>query len=193
MEYTIKQGHHEDTRIFSSWPHIGKTSMSRYVTFHESCAYELPAYNSLDVNKLFGLSFGFFAVHENSARFGWRWNAQGQCIDLLAYVYTNGKRNWDAGMNFPVVSQVRLGEEVCCSIKLINKEFFHFEVLHNPGMGFECVEHRIATGWLKKGQALPSYGLTHSLYFGGPKPAPHDMHITMSKRMVGEPKIFLPQ
>jgi hypothetical protein len=176
--FTIKKGHHQDTRPFSSWLHFGRKSMAYYVTFGENCAYQLPDYNSLDVNKLFGLSFGLFAVHENSARFGWRWNEKEQCIDLLAYCYVDGKLNWDAQMNFPVVGQARLGEKVECSLSASEHQgdaSYHFEVrrIH--------IWYGMPSTLVRGPESIPSYGLTHSLYFGGRFAAPHDMHIKMAK------------
>lgn len=180
--HTIKAGKHDDTRLFSSWPHIGKTSMSRYVTFHESCRYLLPAYNALDINKLFGLSFGFLAVHENSARFGWYFEQATDSIVLVAYVYRNGQRNWNSELQFPVVARVKIGQRVRCEIEhgyewggpdTEEKPLYLFSVEDDDKiLGIKGVE---------RPAKLPSYGLTHSLWFGGSKPAPHDMHVTIDK------------
>ncbi|TGE29782.1 hypothetical protein [Hymenobacter metallicola] len=179
MRHTIKQGKHQDNRLFSSWPHLGRKSISRYVTFGESCRYTLPQYNSLDVNKLFGLSFGFFAVHENSARFGWRWNEQDQCIDLLAYCYVNGRRNWNEQMEFPLVAQVKLGQKVRLTIE---KCFQWSSGSSLPKYAFLAEDDGLI-GCIRVVDTIsvPRYGLTHSLYFGGSQPAPHDIHIEIEK------------
>ncbi|MCC2547736.1 hypothetical protein LJY25_14870 [Hymenobacter sp. BT175] len=174
MLLTIKKGRHQDTRPFSSWPHFGRKSMAWQVTFARDCEYQLPAYNREDVNKLFGLSFGLFAVHKNSARFGWRWNPGNERIELLAYCYIDGKRNWNERLAFPVVAQIRIGETVECRLGIHANGFYYFTVRDTDGksLGMHLTD---------KLPDLPRYGLTHSLYFGGALPAPHDMHVTMSK------------
>ena len=45
----------------------------------------------LDVNKLFGMSYGFH--HKNSARFGWRWDLEKNLVEILGYTYVNGVRS----------------------------------------------------------------------------------------------------
>lgn len=162
--------------------------MQRYVTFDKSCRYELPDYNSLDVNKLFGLSFGWGAyknvggpgyippVHWNSARFGWRWSRSQQCIELLAYCYVNGKRNWDEQMRFPVVTQVQLGEQVECMIQLV-------EGTLGPQYGFSTYKVNspiTGSAWIGTVEQ-PHYGFTCGLYFGGSQPASHDIHVTINR------------
>lgn len=150
--------------------------MTRHVTFHEDCRYTLPGYNSLDVNKLFGLSFGLFAVHENSARFGWAWNEADQCVDLLAYCYINGERNWNEQKRFPVVAQVKLGQRVKCTIMEHGSSGYYGFTVRDPE-----TESVLGVAIVTCPRSLPFFGLTHSLYFGGALPAPHDMHVTMTK------------
>jgi hypothetical protein len=168
MRYTIKAGKHYDTRLFSSWPHVGRTRMAYQVAFDATCRYELPAYNSLDVNKLFGLSFGLFAVHQESARYGWRYNKEKDCVDLLAYCYVDGKRQQDVMGNFSIVAQVPIGKTVSCYL-VVTTEYYQFTVSDGLKKDVVTVPHG----------KLPGYGMTHSLYFGGSLPAPHDMHVDM--------------
>lgn len=175
---TIKQGHHyHGFPPFTTLPWVGEKRMGRYVTFDAICAYDSAAYNADDVNKLFGLSFGFGGVHGNSARFGWRWSKSAQCIELLAYVYTHGVKNWDEQLRFPVVAQIGLGERVeleivACqhkgqycyifTVKRVHEIFNHTTVVAGP-------------------DSLPSFGLTHGFYFGGELTAPHEMSATILK------------
>lgn len=175
--HTIRQGNHYDNRLFSSWPHVGKTSMQRHVRFHESCRYRLPEYNALDINKLFGLSFGFFALHENSARVGWYYDGSDDRIVLVAYCYVNGQRNWDAQLRFPEIVRVKIGEEAWLSIEhhfspAVQQYAFTFQADADHSPWKEVVVPTVN---------LPEYGFTHSVYFGGVLPAPHTMHLEISK------------
>lgn len=173
--FTIKEGKHYHTLFpLSTLPWIGAQSMSRFVTFDASAKYDSPAYNGEDVNKLFGLSFGFGGVHLNSARLGWRWSHTDQCIELLAYVYNDGQRNQDEQLRFPVVAQVKPGELVECfivvtTIELTGEPIYAFSV---AGKGQSAV---------KRPTHLPYFGLTHGLYFGGALPAPHDITVRIDR------------
>lgn len=175
---TIKAGKHYDTNWLDSLPFIGKTSMSRHVRFQEDCEYDMLPYNKDDVNKLFGMSFGLFAGHKNSARFGWRWSKSDQCIELLAYVYTDGKKNWDEQLRYPVVAKLPLGITYKCSIDVNKQGDFLFTVsllLEN--------DYFLSGSYLQAGtKPLPCYGFTQGLYFGGSLVAPHDMHIDVSSK-----------
>jgi hypothetical protein len=167
----IERGKHYDNRLLSSFPFIGKSEFKKSVQFTESCSYTLPQYNSQDVSKLFGASFGFFAIHKESARFGWRYSRSEGKIELLAYVYSGGVRNWDEQLRFPVVASVAIGEAVECSIKVTATSYiFHVT------QGDETIGQLVAVPHSK----IPSWGLTASLYFGGLLPAPHTMYVFMN-------------
>ena len=189
--FRIKQGaHFHQVPPVSTLPWLGEQSMQRHVTFDESCRYGSVPYHRQDVNKLFGLSFGlpidYFgkergwvaSVHNNSARFGWRWNPTNQCIELLAYVYNNGVRNQDAQMNFPVVLQVKPGEKVWCHI---GATFDHESGI--PVYEFSAIApgQRGGSKDVLRPAKLPNYGLTHGLYFGGELTAPHEMRIQIDR------------
>lgn len=176
--FHLRTGHHyHGVPPVSGWPWIGRPSMERYVTFDANCQYDSADYNSQDVNKLFGLSFGFGGVHGNSARFGWRWSKSDNCIELLAYVYTHGVRNQDAQLRFPVVAQVKPGQRVCCKIQA----WWHPET-SAPCYEFETSStmpgHEI---FVPRPESLPNFGLTHGLYFGGALAAPHDMSVQIDR------------
>ncbi len=170
---TIKEGHH-----YPGWdinlPWVGEQSMRRYVHFHEDCKYDSAPYNYQDVNKLFGLSFGFEGVHHNSARNGWRWSNGDQCEELLAYCYVNGTRNWDEQLRFPVIAQVDLLENIASNIYYDPTGYFVFEVHSQTGTLLGATE-------VKTISKLPSYGLTHGLYWGGDSLCPHTMIVDISR------------
>jgi hypothetical protein len=176
--FEVKEGHHyHGMPPLSTLPWIGEKTMARYVTFSPECRYDSAPYNSQDVNKLFGLSFGFGGVHGNSARFGWRWSNGDQCIELLAYVYKDGVRNWDEQMRFPVVAQIGLGERVECSLVASSHKgqwFYIFKVKRVH----EIFDHTtVANG----PDSLPGFGLTHGLYFGGSMACPHTMTVEIDR------------
>ena len=159
-------------------PWLGRQRMERHVTFDASCQYDSAAYNAQDVNKLFGLSFGFGGVHDNSARFGWRWSKSDQCIELLAYVYNEGKRNRDEQLRFPVVLQVKPGEKVWC----------HIEATFDHESGIPVYEFSAIAPGQRGGSKdvlrpakLPCYGLTHGFYFGGELTASHDTTVRIDR------------
>ena len=62
--------------------------------FTDSCKYLLDENDQLDWNKLYGVSFGLFGIHKNSVRFVWRYNPEINKIQIGAYWYLNGCRNW---------------------------------------------------------------------------------------------------
>lgn len=176
---TIQEGKH-----YPGWdihlPWVGSQRMTRYVRFHEDCQYESSDYNSQDVNKLFGLSFGVGGVHDNSARFGWRWSKADQCIELLAYVYKEGTRNWDEQLRFPVVMQVKPGQVVRCDIETV---YVKAGELNTPYYTFiaSVGEEPFQAVYVPRPDSLPRYGLTHGLYFGGDLVAPHQMTVDISQ------------
>lgn len=171
--FTIRKGRHQDNRPFSSWPHIGRTRMSRTVTFTDPCRYTLPAPHQFNANKLFGLSFGFFALHKNSARFGWYYDPADDTVVLVAYCYIDGQRNQDTQLRFPEVARVKIGQTVVLRLGQHANGFYFFTARdeHEKVLGMHLSEPFPAN--------LPGFGLTHSLYFGGALPAPHDMTVRM--------------
>jgi hypothetical protein len=62
--------------------------------FTESCRYNLYTEDQYDWNKLYGVSFGIFGIHKNSARFVWRYDLVTQKIEIGAYWYIDGYRNY---------------------------------------------------------------------------------------------------
>lgn len=197
----IKQGNHNHQfppLTFLPW--IGKQSIERMVCFDVSCEYDSAAYNSDDVNKLFGLSFGWGAyksvggpgyispVHWNSARFGWRWSKADQCVELLAYCYVNGVRNWDEQLRFPVVAQVQPGDEILYRISYdkstgiaVFTVFCRREVRNRTLYVYVDNMPKIGEVSVQLTPGLPQYGLTHGSYWGGVLTCPHDITLSLSR------------
>lgn len=91
LEYVILKGNHNaegnQMRRYSA------SNLNFSVAFDSTAIYKtVSAGNQNDINKLFGISDCSTAHHENSARFGWRWN--GHSIEILAYLYINNTRQW---------------------------------------------------------------------------------------------------
>ncbi len=61
--------------------------------FNETAEYTITTnpINQLDVNKLYGFTDRTRDDHDNSARFGWRWNPPR--LEIFAYTYANGVRD----------------------------------------------------------------------------------------------------
>jgi hypothetical protein len=92
--FKIKKGKHKSV-FFRPKLHFFKNEICKRVKFDKSAQYQLNNVDQFDINKLFGISYGFH--HKNSARFGWRWSTRMEKIEILAYVYRDGKRvsEWD--------------------------------------------------------------------------------------------------
>lgn len=175
--FRLKAGkHYHCLPPFSVLPWVGAQSMTRTVTFDANCQYDSAAYNGQDVNKLFGLSFGFGGVHHNSARFGWRWSKSDQCIELLAYCYLNGKRNQDEQLRFPVVAQVKPGRTVQLRIDYLYNEEWLYVFTVSDKDGWYIWDEDVPAP-----KNLPGFGLTHGLYFGGALSASHEMTVQINR------------
>ena len=86
-----------------------KGGLKKTITFTPSCRYDVGV-EQLDWNKLCGMSFGFFPLikqwqmHENSARFGWRYNPATDYIEVSPYLYDKGVRKYAEILGIPFAS-----------------------------------------------------------------------------------------
>lgn len=167
MNYRILKGNHYNNERAVRL-HFGKKPMKRIVKFHSSCFYDLKSEDQADINKLYGFSEGLH--HYNSARFGWRANTITKEIELLAYVYCDGKRinEW----NQPIfIRSVKCDQLIETEIKIF-KEYYQFIVKTQYGES-ECK--------VKRGKRCLPIGYELYPYFGGNRTAPHDMYLEVSK------------
>jgi hypothetical protein len=118
--------------------------------------------NQGDINKLYGFTDCNSAVHENSARFGWRW--QNDQLELFAYCYYDGK------IQKKLLSSAKLGEEICCMIK-ISESSYIFQVNELP---VDTILRGCSCDSLSKFRCYP--------YFGGTESAPHDITIRIKEQ-----------
>lgn len=168
--HTIKKGNHR-----TSNPTIGlhwkKSMLSYMVNFDDSCKYRTKeTYNQSDINKLFGLSFGFH--HENSARFGWRYNIKEDVIDVVAYIYRNGDRvnEWAESIH---IGKVKTNTDYIFDLD-ISGGYYLFIIKSVDGKN-------ILDSKLSKTGNLPPWGYYLNPYFGGDETAPHTMKIKLFK------------
>jgi hypothetical protein len=160
IEYTIKKGKHYCSNLFRLKLYLWKSKLSYNVIFTESCKYDLPYPQSLAVNKLFGLSYGYH--HNNSTRFGWHYN-YGQ-IQLFAYCYVNKVRKES------FICALNIGETYKLSILKTRDKYF-FAV---SGQGVLAQKSIIHNKTINMGyQLFP--------YFGGTEVAPQDIKILLQK------------
>ena len=91
--------------------YIDHNPFTFYACFDETATY-CP---TEDINKLLGFTDCNSTVHEDSARFGWRWwNGR---LEVFAYVYANGERD------FQIIGSVPLSVWVKFQIKLDDNSY----------------------------------------------------------------------
>jgi hypothetical protein len=151
--YLIKEGKH-----FSS--HLIKATEEEILDFDaifdESAKYYIgDSYEQSNINKLLGFTDCGSGVHDNSARFGWRWF--NDKLEILAYCYIEGVRQ----------------EEFLTSVNF-NEENNYKLYIQDDKYVFQVNDHiafipRSCTSSEKKYYLYP--------YFGGAIAAPHDIKI----------------
>lgn len=161
-QFTVDQGDHkfkeDKAGLIYIQPFLKFEGSSRFwAKFEQSCFYDkaLLGSDSMDINKLYGLSDCFAHHQRHSVRIGWR-PIDAEIMELFAYVYSNGERIIQS------IGTVNQYEEFVVKIDLYGD---HYDV------------------WFKDSQfKLPrskrcGAGTYYRLfpYFGGNKGAPHWM------------------
>ena len=169
MKKTILKGIHRPIGLPAFLCPMGKLrerlSIKRKVTFNENCIYIFDDEDQWDWNKLFGVCFSITGIHQNSARFGWRYNPQIGMIELSTIVYKNGNPVRNA------VANIAPNEEVKLEIK--------FDKFNDEVEVYFFVEDMYVGEALLKPNSFRYYGC--GFYFGGNKVAPHKMSIKINK------------
>ncbi|MBN2861372.1 MAG: hypothetical protein JXK93_13985 [Sphaerochaetaceae bacterium] len=154
VRYTIPQGNHYSNHDFFSY--IRSDTVIFRFHFDDSAIYDIGADQS-DINKLFGFAEGSAsAIHEWSARFGWRW--YGERLEILAYAYIDGQRRSEL---LGVLENGASG--IGCITSEDDRYRFTFEST--------TVEFLKSRSYSDRTKYL-SYP-----YFGGTTPAPHDVSV----------------
>lgn len=131
------------------------------IALTDSCKYNVDE-PSL-VNKLFGLSHGWFAVHRESDRFGWTYNAAMNNFTIYAYYYAGGK----------------LAKRPIRTVEV--NEFHTYSITYNDTLGTinyyidDMLYHSRPAG--NTDNFFRRFKLTLTPYFGGNSRAPHTMTI----------------
>jgi len=168
--HTILKGTHRS--ILSWFPrfHINRKQISNTCTFYSDANYDFGDIDQLDINKLFGLSYGLH--HNNSARFGWRWNIEKQMVEILAYVYVDGVRITEGAADLHI-GYVHPGIQYDYTIKVVDG-YYEF-TLNSPLYPTPKVVK------IKCSDRLTWWGYKLYPYFGGNKKAPHTVHIDLER------------
>ena len=163
VEYRIKEGQHNSVRVGGlPGDKIGtmKSEVMNFTArFNETVRYDLGNKNQEDINKLMGFSDCNSLHHDNSVRFGWRYNATTDVVEIFSYAYVNGV----VGYNH--LTDVAINETAHYQITMTDDAF----VLRvNGDLNFE----------VSRGASCDK-GLYYKLfpYFGGNETAPHDISI----------------
>jgi hypothetical protein len=158
--YTIKPGKHYAQGLNASL--FVNDQLNLEVFFDESAEYYLGNSNQYDINKLFGFSDCKSHHHKNSARFGWRWNDQSKNLEILAYVYSHGKRSSQ------FIDIVPLNKRIQYSIKVVQNQY-EFNLNNKKIIMPRGCSHKNALGYM----LYP--------FFGGDEVAPHEIKIELNK------------
>lgn len=155
--YTIPKGEHYSMHLPK--PYLGlKKSFTIKVLFDDSCRYDLGDIDQFDINKLWGMSFGYH--EDNSIRIGWRYNLSSGNIELFSYAYQAGERLTD----------------LICTVPI--------NVMNTITLDLYSDQYKIVVNnypWFNRAYHFPWFQLKYYLfpYFGGNKVAPHEINIKL--------------
>ena len=144
-------------------------TVTRRVKFDANCAYILHSMDQKDWNKIFGVKFGINGIHENSLRFGWRYNSATQKIELCTIIY---KENSEPERKEIVDGELDLNQWATLKLTFTVKEAC---ITYTFYLNKSIVRH----GSMPLPEALMYWG--SGFYFGGNRKAPHKMTANIEK------------
>jgi hypothetical protein len=154
---------------FFNFPKItNKDSIQFTFKFDESAKYNLDVKSKqLDINKLCGRSFGFH--HDNSFRIGWRWDNNLNSVQLLAYIYKDGKRLAEHEHDLHIYN-----------ININEVYTFHIS-FHENSTVVKLINSSLDVLTVKRFISMPhsKWGYWLWPYFGGKCAAPHKIKINL--------------
>jgi len=165
--YSVKRGSHDfkPTDSFYLVAPWGK-EVNFKVKFSDNCAYYLSDGDQKDWNKGGGFSFSLFSNLKNSVMWAWRYAPEIRKMELSAYWHEKGKAHYAETENFePVI--VDFNEEIEVRIYKPGVHWFVDFTRKNGSLYSVNTE--------MKGWPIRPIGL----YFGGNKPAPKDMEVSI--------------
>lgn len=163
MTYKIHRKKHRAWPV-KLWLWLNKKTITKRVTFHFNCQYDLGTADQDDHNKLFGIGY-LWSHHTDSARIGWRYDNKVKRLIVSAYCY---------------VSRQRIAVDICHA--MMNKPYL---ITLNIEDGFYELKVVVAdTGYLLGSTSIPywhkkKWSFPLGFFFGGNQPAPHSMSIEM--------------
>jgi hypothetical protein len=159
-DFTISKGDHYSTprKVGLVW----NDSIRFKALFDSSAEYELGEGDQKDTNKLFGASDCSSIHTENSARFGWRWNAGN--VQIMALVHKGVK------LNILPVGEAEIGVPYDYEIKLSDD---HWSYLFTFRGNTVSIPRGCSSSEMRGYNLYP--------YFGGNKAAPHDIRIKIEE------------
>lgn len=168
--YTIKKGAHYSFYGAKPLP-LKMQKMNFTAMFDDSAIYtNIDPLNQADQNKLYGFTDCSNTIHENSARFTWRWyNDQ---LEILAYTYVNGERISQ------FVGVAELNQSYDYSIEIDGNQYI---------FTFNDIEVVMDRGCSN----LSAIKTRSYPYFGGDETAPHDITIHIAENLSKKQKKLL--
>lgn len=169
-EYTIKKGNHSANGI-NIKSHKSRTDFAFACTLDQSCYYDLGNNNNMDINKIYGLTWGLDPLN-NSFRIGWNCYRQNGLIQYFYYTHNYKIRNpgpadaYDKTLLFELPPNTRVS--------------FAMELLRYPGtirIHIEGMPNVFDVPFDFNG--VPLTGFFNYPYFGGDEGAPHTMKLTL--------------
>ena len=136
---------------------ISSKEIKASVMFDNTAIYKIDNEDSLDINKLIGIG-SYLGHHNNSVRVGWRWSNKKKLIELFAYTYTDGVRDFFRITDVPINSVFDI----------------HIDLRFDQGfIGVNGVKVRVAV------TNRNAYNVSYMLYpyFGGDETAPQNINI----------------
>lgn len=155
MIFKIKKGDHYSQKKFKFW--WNRRSFKWAIKFDDSCKYYFNDSDEYDINKLIGIGW-LPQLHVDSVRFGWTYNNITDKVDIFSYCYIKSTRYMD------FITSIKIGEIYNLSID-INKDAYILTA-NNISVSINHTNNKKIQYLLRP-------------YFGGNKPAPNDITITV--------------
>lgn len=160
--YIIEAGEHESklaNGVIIDKLRTLKSDQLRFTArFDESARYNLNNNDQFDINKLFGFADANSLHHDNSARFGWRYNVDKRMVEILTYVYQAGV------VSYELITDVAINANHQYQIT-IHDNSYEFFVNNVSRTSPRSIQNNKGVYYM----LFP--------YFGGNQVAPHDVHI----------------
>jgi hypothetical protein len=143
---------------------VKNNNIRKCFRFTDSCRYILDKGDQFDWNKLVGFILGIFGIHKNSFRFVWRYNPDIDKIEIAAYWYIDGVRNWkhicNLNFNENYIFDIKIMEG-CVVFKVLEDGYIRI-AYHEEPMWDMTEDNKYMCG----------------IYFGGNRRAPHKITIS---------------